>query len=85
MNVSNLKSPSQRDAVILDIGEELALSEWESYKRKSLLDEGTRKDCMAWWYDRRSKYPNLFKQALSLFYTSLSTSSVEQLFSESGR
>lgn len=38
---------------------------------------------MVWRYDRRSKYLNLFKLALSLFYNSLSTNDAERLFSAS--
>lgn len=38
---------------------------------------------MVWRHGRRSKYLNLFKLALSLFYNSLSTDDVERLFSAS--
>lgn len=62
-----------------------ALEEWDGYKRESQIASDSTVDALKWWYSRRSIYPNLFRLAIPLFYTKISTCGIERTFSISGK
>ena len=65
--------------------EQNASSEWDRYKKEGVIHNGSRTDAIQWWYNHRVAYPNLFKLALALLYSKISTSGVESIFSVSSK
>ncbi|CUS23148.1 putative transposase of the Rover hAT-like DNA transposon [Lachancea quebecensis] len=56
------------------------VDEWSKYQEEPLHPAKSREGAIAWWYERRQKYPMLFELAVSLLYTRLSACSIEQCF-----
>ncbi|CEP60768.1 putative transposase of the Rover4 hAT-like DNA transposon [Lachancea lanzarotensis] len=61
------------------------IEEWTNYLGEPLLSATSREAAITWWFDRRLRFPRLFKLAMSLFYTKISTCDVERCFSLAGR
>ncbi|SCU86158.1 putative transposase of the Rover3 hAT-like family [Lachancea dasiensis] len=59
--------------------------EWSLYCEERLIEAETDIDVVKWWYDRRHIYPNLYRLAVPLLYTKISTCGIERTFSISGR
>ncbi|SCU82889.1 putative transposase of the Rover4 hAT-like family [Lachancea mirantina] len=63
----------------------VAMEEWHQYVNEPRLVGGSRSAAIDWWFVRRAAYPRLFKLAMSLFYTKITTCDVERAFSLAGR
>ncbi|KAM3159583.1 putative transposase of the Rover hAT-like DNA transposon [Lachancea thermotolerans] len=64
-----------------EAGSRGSISEWLNYQEEPLCSVKSREDAIAWWYERRQKYPVLFELSVSLLYTRLSTCSIQRCFS----
>ncbi|SCW03379.1 putative transposase of the Rover4 hAT-like family [Lachancea fermentati] len=69
----------------VEAGENSHVREWITYLRASKPPLRTKDEAIKWWYAHRQNYPQLFKLAISLFYTKLSTHDLEMCFSLPGR
>ncbi|SCU86786.1 putative transposase of the Rover4 hAT-like family [Lachancea mirantina] len=58
--------------------------EWIQYQQEPKLVAKSNEEAICWWYERRQKYPKLFKLAISLYYTKLSACNVGECFSLAG-
>ncbi|SCV01968.1 putative transposase of the Rover4 hAT-like family [Lachancea mirantina] len=63
----------------------VALDEWNSYLAEPRLALTSKEAAVNWWFERRYRFPRLFKLAMCLFYTKISTCDVERTFSLAGR
>ncbi|CUS23744.1 LAQU0S11e03290g1_1 [Lachancea quebecensis] len=66
-------------------GDNVSMQEFHAYLNEPKLTGNSKEEAIAWWYERRSRFPKLFKLAISLFYTKLSSCEVEGAFSLAGR
>ncbi|SCU94239.1 putative transposase of the Rover4 hAT-like family [Lachancea sp. 'fantastica'] len=62
-------------------GNMVQTEEWINYLGEPLLAATSREAAITWWFDRRLRYPRLFKLAMSLFYTKISTCDVKKCLS----
>ncbi|SCU91112.1 putative transposase of the Rover5 hAT-like family [Lachancea dasiensis] len=54
--------------------------EWTHYKNETKILSRSRRSILQWWYDRRAKYPHLFRLAVALLYTQISSNETENIF-----
>lgn len=62
-----------------------SLEEWHQYQSEPVASGQSRIDAIRWWHANRRNYPSLFKLAMSLYYTKISSCDVERCFSLAGR
>lgn len=55
-------------------------NEWARFKTEAKLPSRLRRDVIQWWYDHRNKYPHLFRLAMALYYTQISSNETENIF-----
>ncbi|CEP64862.1 putative transposase of the Rover hAT-like DNA transposon [Lachancea lanzarotensis] len=54
--------------------------EWTQYKCDVKVLSKSRRGVIQWWFERRSKYPHLFKLAMALYYSQISSNETENIF-----
>ncbi|SCU82201.1 putative transposase of the Rover5 hAT-like family [Lachancea sp. 'fantastica'] len=54
--------------------------EWTQYKSEIKVLSKSRRGVIQWWAERRAKYPHLFKLAMALYYTQISSNETENIF-----
>ncbi|QLG73540.1 hypothetical protein HG535_0F00500 [Zygotorulaspora mrakii] len=84
-NVHEQPQPTETysTASVCDVNENL--EEWHRYQSEPVASGLSRIDAIKWWHANRCKYPSLFKLAMSLLYTKVSSCDVERCFSLAGR
>ncbi|SCV02085.1 putative transposase of the Rover4 hAT-like family [Lachancea mirantina] len=79
-----LVDTNAEDEQVVD-GNAVDTAEWINYLGEPILASNSREAAISWWFDRRLRFPRLFKLAMSCFYTKISTCDVERCFSLAGR